>query len=212
MKFLLLLFTLLPTLVFSNVVRTGQVEAELVAERAALVPGEPVTVALRLKAIPGWHTYWRNPGDSGEPTRIEWRLPRGFSAGEIEWPVPERIPVGPLMNFGYHGEVLLLTRVGAAGGPASRQAGHAAREGELAGVRGALHPGGRRARGDAAGRAQLCAGCALGQADRRRALAHPGRRAGGLGVRRARRGGRRVALDLAAARLRPQGGVLPPVR
>ena len=68
-------------------------------------------MALRLKAIPGWHTYWRNPGDSGEPTRIEWRLPRGFSAGEIEWPVPSRIPVGPLMNFGYHGEVLLLTRL-----------------------------------------------------------------------------------------------------
>jgi thiol:disulfide interchange protein DsbD len=92
-------------------VKTPQVEAELVAERAALVPGEPATVALRLKAIPGWHTYWRNPGDSGEPTRIEWRLPRGFSAGEIEWPVPSRIPVGPLMNFGYHGEVLLLTRL-----------------------------------------------------------------------------------------------------
>ena len=85
-----------------------QAEAELVAERDALVPGEPITVALRLEAIPGWHTYWRNPGDSGEPTRIEWRLPPGFAAGEIEWPVPVRIPVGPLMNFGYKGEVLLL--------------------------------------------------------------------------------------------------------
>ena len=72
------------------------------------MPGEPITVALRLAAIPGWHTYWRNPGDSGEPTRIEWRLPPGFAAGEIEWPVPVRIPVGPLMNFGYKGEVLLL--------------------------------------------------------------------------------------------------------
>lgn len=92
-------------------VRTPQAEAELVAEREALVPGEPITVALRLKAIPGWHTYWRNPGDSGEPTRIEWQLPPGFKAGEIEWPVPVRIPVGPLMNFGYKGEVLLLTRL-----------------------------------------------------------------------------------------------------
>jgi thiol:disulfide interchange protein DsbD len=111
MRVLFFLLTLVPTLVLSDVVRTDQVEAELVAERSALVPGEPFTVALRLKAIPGWHTYWRNPGDSGEPTRIEWRLPRGFSAGEIEWPLPSRIPVGPLMNFGYHGEVLLLTRV-----------------------------------------------------------------------------------------------------
>jgi thiol:disulfide interchange protein DsbD len=92
-------------------VKTPQTEAELVAERTAVVPGEPLTVALRLAAIPGWHTYWRNPGDSGEPTRIEWKLPRGFAAGEIEWPTPERIPVGPLMNFGYEGEVLLLTRI-----------------------------------------------------------------------------------------------------
>jgi len=92
-------------------VKTPQAEAELVAEREALVPGEPTTVALRLKAIPGWHTYWRNPGDSGEPTRIEWHLPPGFTAGEIEWPVPQRIPVGPLMNYAYKGEVLLLTRL-----------------------------------------------------------------------------------------------------
>ena len=107
--------------------KTPQAEAELVAERDALVPGEPITVALRLAAIPGWHTYWRNPGDSGEPTRIEWRLPPGFAAGDIEWPVPVRIPVGPLMNFGYKGEVLLLTRLVppadlAAGTPATLRA------------------------------------------------------------------------------------------
>jgi DsbC/DsbD-like thiol-disulfide interchange protein/cytochrome c biogenesis protein CcdA len=109
MRFLLLFLFSLSA--FAGPVRTPQAEAELVAEREAVVPGEPITVALRLKAIPGWHTYWRNPGDSGEPTRIEWQLPAGFSAGDIEWPVPERIPVGPLMNFGYHGEVLLLTRI-----------------------------------------------------------------------------------------------------
>jgi DsbC/DsbD-like thiol-disulfide interchange protein/cytochrome c biogenesis protein CcdA len=107
-----LLFLLLVSCsALASPVKTPQAEAELVSERAALVPGEAVTVALRLKAIPQWHTYWRNPGDSGEPTRIEWRLPAGFSAGEIEWPVPQRIPVGPLMNFGYYGEVLLLTRI-----------------------------------------------------------------------------------------------------
>ncbi|HWA39132.1 MAG TPA: thioredoxin family protein [Burkholderiales bacterium] len=109
MRFLLLF--LFSVSVAAAPVKTPQAEAELVAETTALVPGEPTTVALRLKAIPGWHTYWRNPGDSGEPTRIEWQLPAGFAAGDIEWPVPERIAVGPLMNFGYHGEVLLLTRV-----------------------------------------------------------------------------------------------------
>jgi DsbC/DsbD-like thiol-disulfide interchange protein/cytochrome c biogenesis protein CcdA len=111
MRFLLFLGIFFGLDVAAAPVRTPQAEAELVAERDALVPGEPITVALRLKAIPGWHTYWRNPGDSGEPTRVEWRLPAGFSAGEIEWPVPVRIPVGPLMNYGYKGEVLLLTRV-----------------------------------------------------------------------------------------------------
>ncbi|HSD41147.1 MAG TPA: thioredoxin family protein [Burkholderiales bacterium] len=94
-------------------VRTPHVEAELIAERTAVVPGEPLTVALRLSIIPGWHTYWRNPGDSGEPTRLEWRLPAGFRAGEIEWPVPDRLPVGPLMNFGYKGEALHLVRIDA---------------------------------------------------------------------------------------------------
>ena len=111
MRFVFFFFMLFSLTAWAAPVRTPQAEAELVAERDALVPGEPITVALRLAAIPGWHTYWRNPGDSGEPTRIEWRLPPGFTAGEIEWPVPQRIPVGPLMNFGYKGEVLLLTRV-----------------------------------------------------------------------------------------------------
>ncbi len=58
-----------------------------------------------------WHTYWQVPGDSGLPTRIEWQLPAGFTAGPIDWPYPHRLPAGPLVNFGYEGETLLLTRV-----------------------------------------------------------------------------------------------------
>jgi thiol:disulfide interchange protein DsbD len=108
---LLLAAVLAATAVSAAPVRTPHVEAELLAERTAVVPGEPLTVALRLAMIPRWHTYWRNPGDSGEPTRIEWRLPAGFAAGPIEWPVPRPIPVGPLMNYGYEGEVLLLSRI-----------------------------------------------------------------------------------------------------
>ena len=77
-----LLFLLLVSFSASaSPVKTPQVEAELVSERAALVPGEPITVALRLKAIPKWHTYWRNPGDSGEPTRIEWQPAGGLRRG-----------------------------------------------------------------------------------------------------------------------------------
>ncbi|HZQ59905.1 MAG TPA: thioredoxin family protein [Casimicrobiaceae bacterium] len=92
-------------------VRTEHVEAELVAERTAITPGTPLTVALRLKLAPGWHTYWQNPGDSGLPTTLAWKLPDGVTAGSIQWPAPQRLPAGPLMNYGYEGEVLHLVDV-----------------------------------------------------------------------------------------------------
>src|SRR5262249_6280050 len=87
------------------------VEAELVSAKTALVPGEPLTVALRLKMEPEWHTYWQNPGDSGLPTRLEWKLPEGVTAGPIEWPAPLALSAGPLINYGYDGEILLLTEL-----------------------------------------------------------------------------------------------------
>lgn len=93
------------------VVRTDHVEAELVAERTAVAPGEPLTLALRLHMMPGWHTYWRNPGDSGFPTRLAWQLPDGFSASALQWPLPQRLPAGPLTNFGYENEVFLLSNL-----------------------------------------------------------------------------------------------------
>lgn len=92
-------------------VRTAHAEAELVAAREAAEPGAALAVALRLKAAPGWHTYWRNPGDSGQPTSLAWRLPPGFEAGPIRWPVPRRMPIGPLANYGYEAEVLLPVEI-----------------------------------------------------------------------------------------------------
>jgi thiol:disulfide interchange protein DsbD len=68
-------------------------------------------VVLHLRLEEGWHTYWRNPGDAGLPTAIRWVLPAGFTAGDIVWPYPQRLPVGPLMNYGYAGEVSLLTQI-----------------------------------------------------------------------------------------------------
>ena len=102
---------LLAPTAFAGSVKTEHVEAELVAARTALVPGEPLTVALRLSMEKGWHTYWRNPGDSGLPTTLAWNLPAGVEAGPIAWPAPHALPVGPLVNFGYDGEVLLLVDV-----------------------------------------------------------------------------------------------------
>ena len=90
-------------------VKTEHVEAELVSERTALVPGKPITLALHLKMAEGWHTYWSNPGDSGLPTTITWKLPDGVGVGAIQWPAPRALPTGPLVNYGYEGQVLLLT-------------------------------------------------------------------------------------------------------
>ena len=92
-------------------VKTPHVEAELVPESTAFVPGQPMTVALRLQMADGWHTYWRNPGDSGLPTTLAWNLPAGATAGPIQWPAPHALPVGPLVNYGYEGTVLLLSDV-----------------------------------------------------------------------------------------------------
>lgn len=92
---------------FAQPVRTPNVEAELVPATTAAVPGQPITVALRLAMREGWHTYWRNPGDTGLPTTIEWKLPDGVTAGPIDWPAPQVLPVGPLVNYGYEGEIFL---------------------------------------------------------------------------------------------------------
>lgn len=86
-------------------------QVELVAEAAAVAPGQSVRVALRLRSDAGWHTYWRNPGDAGSPTEITWTLPAGVSAGPIEWPVPQVIREGDAVIFGYEGEVLLPTTI-----------------------------------------------------------------------------------------------------
>ena len=92
-------------------VKTEHVEAELVTEKLAAQPGKATTVGLKLRMADQWHTYWKNPGDSGLPTRIQWVLPEGWKAGEIQWPYPHHLPVGPLMNYGYEDEVVLLSEI-----------------------------------------------------------------------------------------------------
>ena len=95
------------TAAYAAPVKTPHVTAELVAQRSATQPGQVVQIGLRLQHIPHWHTYWRNPGDSGLPTTLSWTLPAGSSAGDIAWPAPKRLPIGPLVNYGYEGELLL---------------------------------------------------------------------------------------------------------
>jgi thiol:disulfide interchange protein len=92
----------------SAVVKTDEVRAELVAHAPeGLSAGKPVWLGLVIEHAPHWHTYWKNPGDSGLPTALTWQLPAGVAAGEIAWPTPSRLPIGPLVNYGYEGKLLL---------------------------------------------------------------------------------------------------------
>lgn len=87
--------------------RTERIEAALVPMSRWAAPGSTAVVAVRQQIEPGWHTYWRNPGDSGGATTLDWTLPAGVEAGEIVWPTPERQRLLTLMNYGYSGTVYL---------------------------------------------------------------------------------------------------------
>lgn len=92
-------------------VQRPHIEVELISEVAQVQPGEPFRVGLRMLPDVHWHTYWKNPGDSGLSTEMAWTLPEGASASPIQWPYPERVPMGHLVNYGYGGEHLLPVTV-----------------------------------------------------------------------------------------------------
>ena len=106
----LMCFFPLSTLSNSNF-NTGQSSVTLLTESNQIGSEETLLVGLEFKLSPGWHTYWENPGDSGEGASIKWNLPSGFKASTILWPGPKRIPVEPLMTYGYEDKALLLTEI-----------------------------------------------------------------------------------------------------
>jgi len=95
-------------------VKAQHLTAELVALGPAIAPGGTQQVGLVLTLDKGWHVYWTNPGDSGEPPRIAWKLPAGVTAGPVQFPIPKRLPLGPLMDFGYEDEVAFPVTIAAA--------------------------------------------------------------------------------------------------
>ena len=95
----------------SESVDTGKVVASLVSSNDSAAPGETIDLALRTILDPGWHTYWRNPGDSGEPVQLDWQLPEGWETGEITWPLPMTLPTGPIINYGFEGAPLFPVSV-----------------------------------------------------------------------------------------------------
>ena len=94
---------------------SGPATVELISETTHIVPGETFHLALNFKLEPHWHIYWKNPGASGLPVEIEWKLPNGFTVGEIQWPAPERIELGGLVSYGFEDIVTLIVPVQASG-------------------------------------------------------------------------------------------------
>ncbi len=109
-RFIFVLFFLLaaglPVLAASNSADTDHLHVELLVPSDQLYFADWNEAALHFKLEPGWHIYWKNAGDSGEPPHIQWTLPKGITATPLQFPAPKRLPLGPLMDFGYEDEVL----------------------------------------------------------------------------------------------------------
>jgi thiol:disulfide interchange protein len=103
---LMFLSALVPAAWSAPVATAQHLTVQLVVPPAEIYPGQNFTAGLYFKLDPGWHVYWINAGDSGEPPRIKWMLPDGITADAMQFPAPKRLPLGPLMDFGYENEVL----------------------------------------------------------------------------------------------------------
>src|SRR6266540_2613190 len=91
--------------------RAANTEARVILSHDSARPGETILAGVHLKMAPGWHTYWQNGGDSGAPTTIDWTLPKGVTAGEIQWPVPEKYVLEGETTFVYHDDDVLLVPI-----------------------------------------------------------------------------------------------------
>jgi thiol:disulfide interchange protein DsbD len=95
-------------------------QVSLLSSVKTIAPGTTFTVGLRMTMDPGWHTYWKNSGEAGLPTTIAWTLPQGFSAGEIQWPLPHKYnESGEVLTYGYADENMLLVDISAPAGLAA---------------------------------------------------------------------------------------------
>ncbi len=112
-KFYWLILILLGSIspVFAQEAYQAHTHVRLVSEQDAVVAGSTFWAAVDMALDDGWHVYWQNPGDSGITPRVKWQLPSGIKAGDIHWPYPQRIDIGPLTSYGYEHEVILLVPV-----------------------------------------------------------------------------------------------------
>lgn len=93
----------------SSPTRASHSKASLVIAQSEVTPGSTVDVGIQFVTDAGWHIYWQNPGDSGEPPRLQWQLPNGITAGALEWPTPTRLDTPAGTDYGYQGNTVLLS-------------------------------------------------------------------------------------------------------
>ena len=104
-------FGLAPGLPAAPLFKDAQLTVDLIAEPKPMKPGQVFTVGLRFRPEPGWHIYWKNPGDSGMAPTVTWQLPEGYTAAPLQFPLPEKILAPPLVTYGYEMETLLLAEI-----------------------------------------------------------------------------------------------------
>jgi DsbC/DsbD-like thiol-disulfide interchange protein len=112
MRFLALIAAFLMSQGLALADEASHVQARLIANVASVDPGKPFMLGVELTIDPGWHVYWKNPGDAGRPTRVKISAPEGFKVGELLYPVPARLEQpGNIVNFGYENKVLLMAQI-----------------------------------------------------------------------------------------------------
>ena len=109
--FLLVWISSAPGVAAESTSSEPHVAIEAFADQQSVAPGQTFRVALVERIQPGWHTYWINPGDAGQATKLSWTLPEGYRAAAVQWPVPQLFRSGPLVTYGYEGEAVLLQDV-----------------------------------------------------------------------------------------------------
>ena len=105
---LLLLFSVYG---FANTVNTGHAEVSIIKSSATIVNKDELFIGIRMDMQKHWHTYWKNPGDSGGPLKVKWQVPVEYNIDDVQWPAPELIPYPPLMTYGYEDFVIFPFKV-----------------------------------------------------------------------------------------------------
>ena len=100
MRLKIICLFLLATILTVAVARAAHTQVQLLLSADTAKPGDTIWAGVDLKMEPGWHTYWKNPGDAGQATEIKWTLPAGVTAGEIQWPLPKKLPPSEVTTYG----------------------------------------------------------------------------------------------------------------